>query len=160
RLDNLKTKWPPRTLMLEARAQGGRVPLALRVVVLAFHTLIATLIFKTGRAVKGFDPRRYMRDMTRNTDFSKYDDMLAMVLDCPDDRIELIRAHLDERMARGELNYGIHVSETALMTCLVQSASEHRHVHFIDGADGGYTMAAREMKARIAAREVSEPVAS
>jgi len=75
-----------------------------------------------------------------------------MVLDCPEDRIALIRAHLDKRMALGELNYGIHVSDTALMTCLVESASESRHVHFIDGADGGYTMAAREMKQRRAAR--------
>lgn len=160
RLDNLKTKWPPRTLMLEARAQGGRVPLALRVAALAIHTLVATLIFKTGKAIKGFDPRRYMSDMTRNTDFSKFDDVLAMVLDCSEDRIASIRAHLDERMLRGELNYGIHVSETALMTCLVQSATEHRHVHFIDGADGGYTMAAREMKARIAARKVTASAVS
>jgi hypothetical protein len=34
----------------------------------------------------------------------------------------------------------------------VDSPSEYRHVHFIDGGDGGYTMAAREMKAHIAAR--------
>ena len=152
RLENLKSKWPPPTLLLEARAQGGRRPLALRVILLAVHTLIASLIFKTGVRLKSFDPRRYVDEMTRNTDFSKYDDMLSMVLDCPEDRIALIRAHLDERMARGELNYGIHVSDTALMTCLVDSPSEYRHVHFIDGGDGGYTMAAREMKARSAAR--------
>ena len=152
RLDNLKSKWPPRTLLLEAHARGGRLPLALRVAALAVHTLIASLIFKSGIRVKGFDPQRYIDEMTRNTDFSKYDDVLAMVLDCPEDRIALIRAHLDERMALGKLNYGIHVSDTALMTCLVESASESRHVHFIDGSDGGYTMAAREMKSRIAAQ--------
>jgi hypothetical protein len=152
RLENLKTKWPPNSLLLEARAQGGRLPLALRVAALLVHTFIAWLIFKSGIAVGGFDPARYRGEMTRNTDFSKYDDMLSMVLDCPEDRIAAIRAHLDARSARGELNYGIHVSDTALMTCLVESARDYRHVHFIDGGDGGYTMAAREMKARIAAR--------
>lgn len=152
RLDNLKTKWPPPTLMLEARASAGKMPVWLRAAALALHTLFAWLIFRTGLKAGRFDPGRYMSEMTRNTDFSKYDDMLAMVIDCPEDRIGLIRAHLDERMNRGELDYGVHISDNALMTCLVESASDYRHVHFIDGDDGGYTMAAREMKARIAAR--------
>ena len=151
-LENLEVKWPPRTLMLEARSEGGRLPLALRVARLLVRTLMAWLIFRSGIAVGGFDPARYRVEMTRNPDFSKYDDMLAMVLDCPEDRIASIRAHLDARSARGELNYGIHVSDTALMTCLVESASDYRHVHFIDGGDGGYTIAAREMKERIALR--------
>jgi hypothetical protein len=34
----------------------------------------------------------------------------------------------------------------------VESTSDYRHVHFVDGGDGGYTMAAREMKKRIAAQ--------
>ena len=34
-----------------------------------------------------------------------------------------------------------------LMTCFVEAASDYQHVHVIDGGDGGYTMAAREMKA-------------
>jgi hypothetical protein len=160
RLDNLKSKWPPRTLLLEARARGGRLPLPLRVVMLALHTLIAWIIFKSGVSVGGFDPQRYLSEMTRNTDFSKYDDTLAMVLDCPQDRIDSIRAHLDERTVRGELNYGIHISDTALMTCLVESASEYHHVHFIDGADGGYTMAARDMKSRGAGRTLVTPTVS
>lgn len=156
-LGNLVTKWPPRTLLLEARGQGGRLPLILRIAMLGVHTFIAWLIFRTGMKAGRFDPRRYMSEMTRNTDFSKYDDTLAMVIDCPEERIASIRAHLDERTARGELHYGIHVSDTALMTCLVQSASDYQHVHFIDGGDGGYTMAAREMKARIAARAAALP---
>ena len=155
-LENLKMKWPPPGLLLEARAEGGRLPFALRVAVLSARTFGAWLIFRIGVVVGGFDPARYRVEMTRNTDFSKYDDMLSMVLDCPADRIELIRAHLDARTARGELNYGIHVADTALMTCLVESARDSRHVHFIDGGDGGYTMAAREMKTRIAAQAGKE----
>lgn len=160
-LENLEVKWPPRTLLLEARAEGGRLPIALRVATLLARTFVAWLIFRSGIAIGGFDPARYRAEMTSNPDFSKYDDMLAMVLDCPEDRIASIRSHLDARSARGELNYGIHVSDTALMTCLVESASDYRHVHFIDGGDGGYTIAAREMKERIASRRARghEPVA-
>ncbi len=152
RVDNLKPKWQLRTVLLEAHARGGRLPFALRALMVAIQTLVAWLIFRSGVRIFGFDPKRYVAEMARNHDFSKYDDVLSMVLDCPQERIDAIRAHLDERMARGELDYGIHVSDTALMTCLVESASNARHVHFIDGGDGGYTMAAREMKSRIAAR--------
>lgn len=153
---NLKARlWTP-SLLFEARAEGGRLPFFLRVAVVFARTLIAWLIFRTGMVVGGFDPARYRAEMTRNLDFAKYDDTLSMVLDCPEDRIALVRAHLEERTARGELNYGIHVSDTALMTCLVESAADYIHVHFLDGGDGGYTMAAREMKGRVAAQAEKE----
>jgi hypothetical protein len=37
------------------------------------------------------------------------------------------------------------------MTCLV--FSRENHVHFIDGGDGGYALAAKELKSRIKAGE-------
>ena len=37
------------------------------------------------------------------------------------------------------------------MTCLVVSPTDGQHVHFVDGGDGGYTRAATELKARVAA---------
>lgn len=149
---NLAAKWPPRTLMLEARARRGKGPLAVSVVSVLLETLLAWIVIKRNRPVGGFDPARYKAEMAQNTDFSKYDDTLAMVIDCPEDRIALIRAFLDAPCERGELSYGIHLSDTALMTCLVESATEQRHVHFIDGGEGGYTQAAKELKRRVASQ--------
>jgi hypothetical protein len=34
------------------------------------------------------------------------------------------------------------------VTCFAPSVTERSHVHFVDGAGGGYTMAAKAMKAR------------
>ncbi len=34
------------------------------------------------------------------------------------------------------------------MTCLVASPMQRNHVHFIDGAAGGYAMAAAALKAK------------
>ena len=45
----------------------------------------------------------------------------------------------------GKLVYGFHVSDRALMTCLVYKA-QGRHTAFIDGADGGYALAAKVLK--------------
>jgi len=53
--------------------------------------------------------------------------------------------------------YGTHQASAALMTCLVRSY-DGDHLHFVDGADGGYALAAKQMKAQLQAREAaSEP---
>lgn len=43
----------------------------------------------------------------------------------------------------------MHLSDHAVMTCLVMSAEDGKHVHFVDGGDGGYTKAATQMKGRL-----------
>jgi hypothetical protein len=35
------------------------------------------------------------------------------------------------------------------MTCLVFSLERSDHLHFLDGANGGFTLAARQMKAQM-----------
>jgi hypothetical protein len=42
-------------------------------------------------------------------------------------------------------------TERAMMNCLVFSLAEGRHVHFVDGADGGYALAALPLKAQLQA---------
>jgi spermidine synthase len=63
-------------------------------------------------------------------------------------------------MAQGVLRYGMNVSQTALMTCLVTSPTDNLHVHFVDGGDGGYTNAAKTMKAQARAAAVHAPTSA
>ena len=42
----------------------------------------------------------------------------------------------------------MHKSREALLTCIVFSYNGN-HVHFVDGSDGGYAMAARGLKAQL-----------
>ena len=153
RLDTLSTSWPPKGFMLEAHTsrRGGALWLA-AVRVLA-ETLVARLILAFGRPVGGFEPDKYLKEVTTNTDFCKHDETISFVIDCPLDAVSAIKSYLDRQMAGGVLRYGMNVSETALMTCLVTSPSGGLHVHFVDGGDGGYTSAATTMKAmpRVAA---------
>ncbi len=46
----------------------------------------------------------------------------------------------------GELFYGVHLSDESLMTCYVQSVEAADHIHFIEGGDGGYAGASRQLK--------------
>jgi hypothetical protein len=132
--------------MLEAQASRRGGPLWAAVLRLLAMTLVARLIFLFGKPVGGFDPQLYVDETSSNTDFCKHDDTVSFVIDCPQDCIAAIKTYLDQELAAGRLRYGMHESQTALMTCLVTHASGGLHVHFVDGGDGGYTSAARTMK--------------
>ena len=43
------------------------------------------------------------------------------------------------------------------MTCFLQKLEDGKHIHFIDGGDGGYAIAAKQLKAQI--KRVSQPAA-
>jgi hypothetical protein len=143
-------KWPPQGLDYEARALRGGPLFKRRASVLAY-TLFAYLIMRFDLKVGGFVPKTYTRQVVENSDFRKYDDGLRMILDCT---AELERA-LSDRLAAaardGIVRYGLHRQDAAMMTCFTPSALRSDHVHFIDGARGGYASAATALKAMLAA---------
>ena len=146
---SMRQKFPPAGARLEALATKGQQSLwkALRRVY--FESFVFLIFDKFGLSAGGFNAHRYVEELRTNTDFRKFDDMLRMVLDCSAEEAAEIEAYLDEQRAKGRLAYGLHRSDEALMTCLVFSLAESRHVHFIDGADGGYALAARQLKAQL-----------
>ena len=96
--------------------------------------------------IRGTDVRKYVDELVANTDFRKFDDLLRMVIDCtPKQRTE-IESYLERKFQDGQVVYGTHISNEALMTCLVFSLQNH--VHFVDGSSGGYAMAAKQLKSR------------
>ena len=101
-----------------------------------------------------YDAARYRSELKANTDFRKFDGMLRLVIDVTPQQAEELEIYLHRAAAKGDLAFGSWRSDAALMTCLVFDLDHSLHVHFIDGADGGYTRAAKAMKAAIAARKV------
>jgi len=152
RPETLRTAWPPQDFMLEVRARcrGGWLPWwTLRVLA---ETLLAKAVIARGKPLGGFDPQRYKLEIRSNTDFCRHDRTLCFVIDCTLPRIDAIRAHVEACAAKQAFDWGMNISDTALMTCLVTSETEGLHVHFVDGGGGGYTRAAKQLKAARAAR--------
>jgi len=114
--------------------------------------VLAVLVFRHGVPPIGFDKRHYAESTPVHADYRKFDDLLRMVLDCTPEQVDAIDAALAARHAAGELCYGIHRADTALMTCLVEGLTDGRHIHFIDGGDGGYAVAAKQMKVQLRGR--------
>jgi hypothetical protein len=147
--DGPALRWPPSGMEYEVRAARGGPLLARRIFVLAI-TLWAYVVMRFGIKVGTFVPKTYVQQVVENSDFRKYDDGLRMILDCT---VELERA-LTQRLAQagsnGIVRYGLHRQDAAMMTCFTPSVMRSDHVHFIDGARGGYASAATALKATAA----------
>ena len=144
--DGPPLRWPPAGVDFEARARRGGSLLRRRAGVLA-HTLFAFLIMRTGIKVGGFVPKTYVRQVVENSDFRKYDDGLRMILDCSPELERALTQRLAQAASAGIVRYGMHRQDAAMMTCFTPSALRSDHVHFIDGARGGYASAATALKA-------------
>lgn len=142
------TDWPPKGATLEAHAAKGAGPLGKARRKALFESFMAWLLIRTGIRLGGFDARRYARVVGENADFRKLDDGLKMTLDCDPATQDRIEAVLSEAAAQHLVTYGLATQDEAMMTCIVPSIMTDDHVHFIDGASGGYTLAASRMKGR------------
>jgi Protein of unknown function (DUF3095) len=142
--------FPPRGMEYEARAaapKGKR--LWAKIVILA--QVVLTLVFdRLNRPLGGFDPKLYKSDVSRNSDFRKFDDGLKMTIDVGGEVLMKIESRLESGAKAGVCRYGLHRQNSALMTCIVPSPMTRDHMHFIDGAAGGYAMASSNLKARYA----------
>ncbi len=122
-------------------------------------TLLTSLIQRAAerynRKISDYAAAPYRREMQANTDFRKFDGALRMVIDVTEQQADEVERFLEAGYLAGQLNYGTWRSHAALMTCLLFDLAQSLHVHFIDGADGGYTQAAKAMKARTAVQSAS-----
>jgi len=139
--------WPPPGVLLEAHASHGAMSVARRHRQILLATFFAWVLIMTGIRIAGFDPAHYQHTVGRNADFRKFDDGLKMTLDCDQATMERLTELLEDAQDRGIVRYGMHCQDEAMMTCIVPSIMEDTHVHFIDGAAGGYTEAAQAIKA-------------
>lgn len=111
--------------------------------------LLGWFLMKFSVRTKETDWSRYKPTLIRNSDVRKFNDVYRQILAGTAAQREALTAWLEERYAQRELAYGLHVTDRAHMTCLVFNYSG-RHLHFIDGADGGLFLAAKAFKERVA----------
>lgn len=146
----LKFQWPPAGLDLETRATAGRKWRFRRRLEILSQSFIQGVLELFNGSAGYYNAPKYREEMRHNTDFEKYDGMLRLVLDVTIEQAAQIDAYLHGQYQAGRLYYGIHSAQEALMTCVVFSLQESRHVHFIDGANGGFALAAAALKAQLA----------
>lgn len=125
---------------------------------LLFLNLAGLYLFIRNIDTKAVKWTHYRRDMVDNTDFRKFDGVLRMVIDGSDAQTVELEEYLESQHKAGLLIYGMYKSPEALVTCLVQSYNG-KHMHFVDGSDGGYALAARGLKQQLKALRTKNIIA-
>ncbi len=126
----------------EVRARLGKIG-----ILDLFYTWITTvfgrLYFLTGKG------KVYLNKLVDMSDTLVIDGRINTVITgTAGQRLRLEKAFI--KMERsGEIRYGLHVSKESIMSCYVRDL-EDSHIHFVDGAEGGYTKAAGILKQKLA----------
>jgi hypothetical protein len=146
-LRSLRPGDPAKAIGLETAVKTASLPRALAFLSAVYFYLGTTVFFALNLWRPGVSAKLYKSDLVANADFRKFDDGLRMTLDCSADFADKLEAKL--AAAEDYASWGAFRQEAAQVTCFTPSITERGHVHFVDGAGGGYTMAAKAMKARL-----------
>jgi hypothetical protein len=148
RAANMRFRWPPRGLAIEAGLTRGGETRLRRLAKLSLQSLIQWVLERFDLSAGGYDAPVYREEMRANTDYQRFDGTLRIIVDCSDSELQRITDLLDRMHRTNQVLYGLHVADSALMTCVLLNLTEGRHLHFVDGADGGFALAAKALKAQ------------
>jgi len=140
-VDRLKLKTTFSKLGKEMRAKMGRVQLfeLIKTWLLSFYVYV---YFSTK---KGKD---YLQSLVEMSDTLVIDGRINTVITGNAKQRAGLQKLLDAMEAEGDIIYGMHVSGASIMSCYVRNLDDG-HIHFVDGSEGGYTQAARMLKAKL-----------
>lgn len=156
KVENMVFRWPPKGLKAEALATKGEQSYWRRLLWLYWNSFIQFLLEKFDLSGGGYDAPVYRQELRENSDYRRFDDTLRMVFDCTTEEVRAIDGVLSYFRSQNKVMYGLHQSDSALMMCSLFSLEESEHIHFIDGSDEGYALAARQLKQQLAEIEKSE----
>lgn len=139
----------------EALTQPSKLRRAASRLGIAAISLLLIVLRRFNLKLGSFDIRLYSRDMAQNTDFRKFDDALKMTVDLDAGHLAQIESRLEQATRDGICQFGLHKQDTALVTCIVPSLMTRDHMHFVDGAAGGYAEAANKLKQKLAAPAIA-----
>jgi hypothetical protein len=90
----------------------------------------------------------YKQRVSQLSDTIMLDGFLNTVISGTDEQINKLKAVLNDLESQEKIIYGIHITHASIMSCYIEDREE-KHVHFVDGTEGGYTSAAIMFKDKL-----------
>ncbi len=137
-ITKLKLKATLAKIGLEMRARMG----GFRLFYLLTNWIKMSLGYFYFKTKKG---KVYLHNLVDMSDTLVIDGKINTVISGTTQQRELLETALTKIERDGEIVYGLYVSKESVMSCYVRNLND-RHVHFVDGAEGGYTRAAGVIK--------------
>ncbi|MFT4759615.1 MAG: hypothetical protein ACI9XO_001569 [Paraglaciecola sp.] len=142
-INGLKLNPSIQKLKLETQVKLGEVKW-LPLIKLSIITFLARLFyFKFDK-----DGKNYLQKLVQLSDTLVIDGRINTVISGTSNQRKALIIALEKLEEEGEILFGIHTSNESIMSCYVRDRKED-HIHFVDGSDGGYTMAARQLKQKL-----------
>ncbi|AYL96839.1 DUF3095 domain-containing protein [Mucilaginibacter celer] len=95
------------------------------------------------------DGKKYLKRLVEMSDTLVIDGKINTVISGTSAQRKKLQDVLVKLENEGKLFFGFHVSRESVMSCYVRDL-EDGHIHFVDGAEGGYTKAAGFIKKKLA----------
>ena len=117
------------------------------------RSYLLTIILKTFLAKLFFwrntkSGQYYFKRLVELSDTLVLDGRINTVIAGTSQQRERLTNRLDEMEKTGEILYGLHVNKESIISCYVRDRLD-QHIHFVDGSDGGYTFAAKQLKKKL-----------
>ncbi|MDB9525621.1 DUF3095 domain-containing protein [Oscillatoria sp. CS-180] len=147
----LRLSFNPRKLSAEVKAKSPSSHSLARLqhlVRICLENVLGTAFMGLRLSLGGVNWGKYKHDVRTASDYQKIDDVLRMVISGTSDQFHQLTDYLNRWAKSGQLAYGIHVSDRALLTCLILERRDC-HFHLVDGAEGGYALAAKGLKQQL-----------
>lgn len=145
---NLKLSISPSELQIEEKSFNTKSSISGRfgnIARLVFEGFYGTIFDKANLTMSLTDKKQ---NIIQSTDYRKFDGSLKMIMSGTSKQRLILTQFLDELYQNNKIFYGIHTSDSALLTCLVFEGT-NKEMHFVDGNHGGYALAAKNLKAQI-----------
>ena len=113
-----------------------------------FQNFLGPLFFKYNLKFDGIGGRDYLSQLVSNADTLTIDGRINTIISGKRDKRLQFLKYLSALEKEGVLIYGHHISKECVMTCYIENRNA-KHIHFVDGSDGGYTEAAKEFKSKL-----------
>ena len=137
-MKRLKLKTTFARIGLEVRTRmGGFHPFSM--VNVWLKSTLGYFYFKTKKG------KKYLHNLVNMLDTLVIDGKINTVISGSAQQRQQLESALTKIEKDGEIIYGLYVSKESVMSCYVRNLNDG-HVHFVDGAEGGYTKAAGIIK--------------
>ncbi len=110
-------------------------------------TLFGHIYFKFNLKINNLRGRDYLKQVVTNTDILTIDGRINTIISSTSDKHQMFLEYLAIEEKNRRLVFGHFVNRESVMTCYIENRNAN-HVHFVDGADGGYTEAATVLKGK------------
>ena len=137
-IENLKLKTTLKQITMEMKSRMKKFQF-LYLATTFIKGILGIYYFKTKTG------KTYLNSLVDLSDTLVIDGKINTVISGTAAQRKLLEAALDALEKNGEIFYGLFVSKESIMSCYVRNMKDD-HIHFVDGAEGGYTKAAMVLK--------------